>query len=75
MGKGVSMGLFPKAMTAEEYQQHEEENDGVCMWCGEWTEGGVEGDAAGYECTNCERFAVMGTQEALLMGLLAVDGE
>jgi hypothetical protein len=32
-------------ITEEEYHDHVEGSDGICLACGEWTEGGVEPDA------------------------------
>lgn len=39
--------------TEEEFQQHLEDMDGVCLECGEWTVGGVEPDASKYHCDSC----------------------
>lgn len=57
----------------EEYEEHEESFDGICLACGEWTCGGVEPDARGYACEACGAHKVVGAAEALLMGHLNVS--
>jgi len=59
----------------EEYEEHDESCDGVCLSCGEWTFGGVEPDAHGYECEGCGAMKVCGAGEALLMGNLELTEE
>lgn len=55
-------------ISEEEYQEHVDNYDGVCLACGEWTCGGVEPDAEKYLCEYCEKNEVCGAEEALLMG-------
>lgn len=57
----------------EEYEEHAESFDGICLACGEWTFGGVEPDARGYACEVCGAHKVVGAEEVLLMGHLSVD--
>lgn len=59
--------------TMDEYEDHVDSCDGICLACGEWTVGGVEPDASGYACEVCEAEEVMGAEEAALMGHLSLD--
>lgn len=63
------------SISEEEYREHVDAYDGLCISCGEWTCGGVEPDAHGYECEACGVLSVYGCEEALLMGRLDVTGE
>jgi hypothetical protein len=56
----------------EEYRAHEEENDGCCLACGEWSFGGVEPDASNYECENCGEEQVEGIMNLLMDGSLVI---
>jgi len=62
-------------LTEEEYHQHTSDYDGICLACGEWSCGGVEPDARGYECDGCGMRKVYGAEEALMMGRLDLVGE
>lgn len=55
-------------VTEAEYREHCNDNDGICLACGEWSFGFVEPDAVGYKCENeeCGRMQVMGAEQALL---------
>lgn len=68
-----------KRLTAKvseaEYLDHDNNLDGFCTACGEWTFGGCEPDARRYECDGCGKKAVYGAQELLFMGLLELTGE
>jgi len=57
-------------ISESEYEQHVEDYDGLCLACHEFTCGGVEPDANGYECENCGEMKVMGTEGALIAGLI-----
>lgn len=59
----------------EEFEEHMDSCDGICLSCKEWTVGGVEPDARGYECILCGRNKVYGAEEALLMGRLSIEGD
>ena len=55
-------------ISEEEYSDHVENYDGVCLSCHEFTCGGVEPDAEGYKCDACGERNVVGTENALIMG-------
>jgi hypothetical protein len=57
-------------LNLEEYRQHCNNFDGICLDCGAWTAGGVESDAEGYVCDLCEAEAVCGCEQALITGQL-----
>ena len=60
----------------EEYQDLADGYAGYCRVCDEVTEdSGVESDARGYECPECEQETLMGIEEALLEGHLEVGEE
>ena len=59
-------------MTSDEYLDHEDNLDGLCLNCLEWTDGGCEGDAREYECDSCGARKVYGAQEAMLMGEIEI---
>jgi hypothetical protein len=67
------MNSYP--CSVEEYQEHCDSNDGICIHCGQWGCGGVEPDAEGYKCESCGKNGVMGAENALLMGVLDIDEE
>jgi hypothetical protein len=56
----------------DELNEHLGNDDGLCIACGSWTEGGVEPDAEGYECPSCDEGAVMGAEQAGATGNLAI---
>ena len=62
-----------QAVTTDEYRDHEDACDGVCISCGEWTDGGCESDARAYQCESCGKPTVYGCSEALIMGNLVVE--
>jgi hypothetical protein len=49
------------------WSHHRGNYDGLCIACGEWSTGGVEPDAEGYECLNpeCGERRVMGAEVVL----------
>lgn len=57
----------------DEYHQHCDNSDGYCTACNTWTTGGVEPDAEGYLCEACGENAVMGAEDAVMMGMVLVD--
>lgn len=63
--------MIPCSM--EEFEEHMECMDGICLSCKEWTVGGVEPDARGYECDACGSMKVYGAEEALMMGRLDLE--
>lgn len=60
-------------ITTDEYLEHSQDNDGYCTSCGEFSCGGVEPDAEGYECPNCGEMTLMGTEQAFLTGDITVE--
>ena len=68
--------IRPTVMTEDTYLDHRESYDGYCTRCREFTNlGGVEPDARGYLCESCGQPSVVGAEEALLEGLIAIGGE
>ena len=66
----------PVSLTEEEYLDHTEAYDGLCLSCHSWTDGGCEPDAEDYHCDECDEDAVVGAEQAMLMGKLEiVDNE
>ena len=59
-------------ITEDEYRQHCNDHDGVCLGCREFTCGGVEPDAEMYPCDCCGERKVYGTEQALLWGRLEI---
>lgn len=62
----------PVECTIDEFHEHAEACDGVCLACGAWTVGGVEPDARNYTCEECGKRGVHGTEFALLLGRLKI---
>lgn len=42
-------------------------NEGYCSTCDEFTNGGVEPDAQGYKCDECDENTVMGAELAIVI--------
>lgn len=58
-----------------EVQQHIDDNAGYCTVCDAiTTDGGVEPDADGYECEQCENDTVKGVEQAVADGDIVVIG-
>lgn len=60
-------------LTEDEYLEHTDAYDGVCLGCGKWTSGGVEPDAEKYRCEDCGEAKVYGTEQAMVIGRLYID--
>ena len=58
-------------MTAEEFQQRDNDSEGICTKCG-FEAYGVEPDARRYECEECGHNAVYGVAELLIMGRIEI---
>ena len=60
-------------LTADEYANHCESNDGYCCKCRDITRyGDTEPDACRYECPDCADHTCFGIEEALMMGLIEI---
>lgn len=57
-------------MTENEFQECDNNNEGLCVFCGE-SAFGVEPDARRYTCESCDKNGVYGMQELLLMSLIS----
>jgi len=60
-------------VTENELHEHMAAFDGVCLNCGEWTCGGVEPDAEGYDCEICEHAEVVGAELAILLDAVKTE--
>jgi Zn finger protein HypA/HybF involved in hydrogenase expression len=60
-------------MSSREYIEGSENYDGLCLSCGA-VQHGVEPDAERYTCESCGRHAVIGFEQALLVGALRIEG-
>lgn len=56
----------------EEFRDHSNSMDGICLACGEWSEGGCEPDARGYPCDSCGEDRVMGAEDAMILGRVLI---
>lgn len=70
--KGLSRGRGVQCSDLE-YKAHVRDYDGLCLACWQWTSGGVEPDACGYECPECGEHTVIGAEDAMLMGLVDIQ--
>jgi hypothetical protein len=61
---------FKFNMSESEYIELDNENEGLCLYCGE-IQSGCEPDARMYECESCEKKGVYGASELLMMGLIS----
>lgn len=63
----------PVSVSEEEFMEHQENSDGLCIACGEWTsDGHVEPDASGYHCGECGKNEVIGAEDALVCGYVDI---
>jgi len=60
-------------MTEREFREHCEDYAGICLACGELSYG-VEPDAEGYYCENCDEYEVVGLEQALITGTVEIVG-
>jgi len=56
------------------FEQYCEDYKGFCIYCGEEHDC-IEPDARKYQCENCGKAGVYGTEELLLMGRLTIMGD
>jgi hypothetical protein len=62
-----------ESISEGQYRNATNANDGWCTGCKEIIEGGgVEPDAEGYRCDQCDGMTVFGVEQALLMGLIDI---
>jgi len=59
-------------MTEEEFIQHRDDCNGICLHCKEVVYGGVEPDAERYRCEICEQDEVYGIEQLMLMGYIEI---
>ena len=62
--------FFKFEMTQNEFTECDNDNAGLCIFCGEQADG-VEPDARQYTCEICDKRGVYGFQELLMMGLIS----
>jgi hypothetical protein len=62
-------------ITAERYHEATEWYEGFCTACADFTRDSTEPDAEGYHCPECGGDTVVGAENALLMGLFALQGD
>ena len=61
-------------LSIEDAQMYIEGDEGFCPNCDEFTNGGVEPDAEGYECISCGENTVVGAQFAItVLDLIEID--
>ena len=66
-------GQFTRVeMTRREYQDLGNDYGGICVACGDATEGGIEPDARRYACESCDKRAVYGIEELMLRGRVQI---
>jgi hypothetical protein len=61
-------------LTEAQYEQLVNDQMGVCLAC-RTTKSGCEPDARQYECDECGKHEVYGTEECLLMGRIELVGD
>ena len=62
----------PKEMTEDEYKEHQEGYDGICLNCASFRYGDTEPDAEEYHCEFCESDEVQGIENALISGNIEI---
>ena len=60
--------MKPVQIGEEDYHDHVEGSDGICLSCGEWKYGDCEPDAENYRCDECGAMEVMGVEMAMVAG-------
>lgn len=60
-------------MSEDEFLNHREEYNGICLACSDITYGEVEPDARRYQCATCGKKHVYGIEELLLMGRIEIE--
>lgn len=67
--------LKPLRISMADYQDMAECSMGFCLDCSDWTTETVEPDAEYLPCETCDAEAVVGAEEALVMGVLDVQDD
>lgn len=62
-------------LTVEEYGEHCDEDNGLCLNCGEIRCGSTEPDAENYPCEACGEDKVMGFEMAMISGYIEISNE
>jgi len=62
-------------VTEQDLRDYMRDCCGICLACGEWSDGGVEPDARAYECDYCGVSAVMGAEQAVISGQILLMGD
>lgn len=57
----------------DEYTDHCDCNDGICLKCGSIKFGDCEPDAENYKCDVCDSRSVMGFEMALVAGYIEIS--
>jgi hypothetical protein len=68
-----TIATVPITLSRADYLAHVRDSDGLCVACGAYCAGGVEPDANGYECEECDEDRVMGFENALMDGWIEVS--
>ena len=68
----MSAIVWPLPMSEDDYTEHCDSYNGVCLGCGEIRFSGVEPDAEDYPCEECGEMRVCGVEQALLLGRIEV---
>jgi hypothetical protein len=67
--------LLPFKMTEKDFHEYDDNQMGMCIKCGEMSDGDCEPDARRYPCGACKKNAVYGMQEMMLMGWIELTFE
>lgn len=67
----AKIGLMNK-FTEQEYHEHCDDYNGICMNCHAIRYGDTEPDAENYPCEDCEQDTVFGFEQALIMEIIEV---
>jgi hypothetical protein len=72
--QGKEIELIRFTMSETEFRELSDGYSGLCLYCGEVTDSGVEPDAELYECEGCGRDGVFGVEQCLIMGRIEFEG-
>ena len=62
------------SMDTVTFEQYREDYKGFCIYCGSEHDC-IEPDARKYQCENCNKAGVYGTEELLIMGRITIVNE